>query len=272
MAIGIGRSALDRRDTSVAVETGHVPPASETPVLELRNITKRYGKLVAVDDVSFQVDKGEVIGLLGDNGAGKSTIIKMISGAVRPDSGEFVFEGQRVRFRNAKAAREAGVATVYQDLGLVSTMSVWRNFFLGAEVRKWGVILDVQEMRSRSGDALKMIGLRNLGSVNATVGGLSGGERQALSIGRAVYFERKLLVLDEPTAALSVKETQKVADYVAQAKANRLGVILVMHNVLQALQMCDRIVVMLHGRVGAEFIVTGQDGEVDRVTRAIVGL
>jgi simple sugar transport system ATP-binding protein len=245
---------------------------SETPRLEVHEISKHFGSVVAVDRVSFSVGRGEVVGLLGDNGAGKSTIIKMISGALRPDSGYLALDGKRLNLRSAKDARRAGIATVYQDLGLVTTMSVWRNFFLGAELRKNLLFLDVKKMRDETKEALRLIGLKNLSSVDQTVMGLSGGERQALSIGRAVYFEQKLLVLDEPTAALSVKETEKVGEYVREAKSRELGVILVMHNVLQALELCDRVVVMRHGRTSRDIVVRGEPGEVEEVTRAIIGL
>lgn len=245
---------------------------SETPRLEVHEISKHFGSVVAVDRVSFTVNRGEVVGLLGDNGAGKSTIIKMISGAVRPDSGYLALDGKRLHLRSAKDARRAGIATVYQDLGLVTTMSVWRNFFLGAELRKNLLFLDVDKMREETKQALRLIGLKNLSSVDQGVAGLSGGERQALSIGRAVYFEQKLLVLDEPTAALSVKETEKVGEYVREAKARELGVILVMHNVVQALELCDRVVVMRHGRMSREIEVRGAPGEMEEVTRAIIGL
>lgn len=263
-------SVLEERESFA--EPGQPGSGGEQrPRLEVHEVTKRFGSVVAVERVSFSAGRGEVLGLLGDNGAGKSTVVKMISGALRPDGGYLALDGKRLSLRSAKDARRAGIATVYQDLGLVPTMSVWRNFFLGAEIRK-GLFLDVETMREEATKALRQIGLRNLSSVNQDVSGLSGGERQALSIGRAVYFEQRVLVLDEPTAALSVKETEKVGEYVREAKSRELAVILVMHNVVQALDLCDRIVVMRHGRLAREFVVRGEASEADEVTRAIVGL
>ena len=222
------------------------------PVLELRNVTMKFGPVVAVDDVSFSVSPGDVLALLGDNGAGKSTLVKIISGVYAPTFGEIHFGGRRVSFRSSKAAREAGISTVYQDLALVGTMNVWRNFFLGAELRK-GAVLDTARMRWETARALSEIGLANLSSVDQGVGTLSGGEGQALSIGRAVYFEKKLLLLDEPTAALSVRETQNVFEYTRRAAASGVGVIVIMHNTQQALEISNRVVVMRHGRVLGEF-------------------
>jgi len=243
-----------------------------TPVLELDGVTKHFGAVTAVDNVSLTIHKGEVLALLGDNGAGKSTIVKMISGVFVSDEGTIRLEGRTAAFHNAKQARRAGIATVFQDLGLVPTMNVWRNFFLGAELKS-GVRLDVKRMRSETEQALERIGLRNLRSVDQGVTNLSGGEQQALSIGRAVYFEQKLLILDEPTAALSVKETNMVFEYIGLAKKQGLGVLLIMHNTQQALQVSDRVIVMRHGSVAAEFEVKGVDPEmVLTVDAAISGV
>jgi simple sugar transport system ATP-binding protein len=233
------------------------PERAGAPVLELRNVTMKFGPVVAVDDVSFSVSPGDVLALLGDNGAGKSTLVKIISGVYGPTFGEMHFGGRRVSFRSSKAAREAGISTVYQDLALVGTMNVWRNFFLGAELRKGpvpkGGVLDTARMRWETARALSEIGLANLSSVDQGVGTLSGGEGQALSIGRAVYFEKKLLLLDEPTAALSVRETDNVFEYTRRAAASGVGVIVIMHNTQQALEISNRVVVMRHGRVAGEF-------------------
>lgn len=229
-------------------------------VLELDEVTKQFGSVTAVDKVSFQIHRGEVLALLGDNGAGKSTIVKMISGVLVPDRGRLRLEDKQVLFHNAKEARRAGIATVFQDLGLVPTMNVWRNFFLGAEITR-GQRLDVKRMREETENALERIGLRNLSSVDQGVTNLSGGEQQALSIGRAVYFERKLLILDEPTAALSVKETNMVFEYIRLAKEQGLGVLLIMHNTQQAMMVSDKAVVLRHGSVAARYDVNGPDDD-----------
>jgi ribose/xylose/arabinose/galactoside ABC-type transport system permease subunit/ABC-type branched-subunit amino acid transport system ATPase component len=226
--------------------------SARVPVLELRNVTMRFGPVVAVDNLSLSIYGGEVLALLGDNGAGKSTVVKIISGVYRPTSGEVWFAGKRVAFRSAKDAREAGISTVYQDLALVGTMNVWRNFFLGAEPTRHGV-LDSDKMRAETARALSEIGLAHLSSVDQGVRTLSGGEGQALSIGRAVYFEKRLLLLDEPTAALSVRETENVFEYTRRAAASGIAVIVIMHNTQQALEISNRVVVMRHGRIVGEF-------------------
>ena len=245
---------------------------NDVPALELRDITKRFGAIVAVDKVNFSIAKGEVLALLGDNGAGKSTVVKMISGATSPTSGQILLDGKRMLFRNSKSARLAGIATVYQDLALVPTMNVWRNFFLGAELKR-GWRLDVKKMRAETQQVLREIGLRNLSSIDQNVMKMSGGEQQALSIGRAVHFQQKLLLLDEPTAALSVKETNKVFEYIMRAKESGIGVLVIMHNTLQALTVSDRVTVMRHGRVVANYAVeeTGTD-MLNTVNAAISGI
>jgi len=223
-----------------------------SPVLELRNVSMRFGAVVAVSEVSLAVHAGDVVALLGDNGAGKSTLVKIISGVHSPTSGELRFCGKRTVFRSSRAARRAGIATVYQDLALVPTMNVWRNFFLGAELRK-GWHMDTKKMREETARVLAEIGLQNLSSVDQGVTTLSGGEQQALSIGRAIYFEKRVLLLDEPTAALSVKETAEVFEYTRRAAASGVAVLVVMHNTAQALEISNRVVIMRHGRLAATF-------------------
>lgn len=241
------------------------------PALELRKVSKRFGAIWAVKDVSFAIHSGEVMALLGDNGAGKSTVVKMISGALPVTSGDILVHGKRMRFSSSQAARRAGISTVYQDLGLVPTMSVWRNFFLGAEIRK-GWHLDVKRMRAETEESLKEIGLRNLSSVDQNVMRMSGGEQQALSIGRAVHFEQKVLLLDEPTAALSVKETEKVFEYIRRAKEEGVAVLVIMHNTAQAVSVSDKVVVMRHGKVISQRKVEGpQNALIDVINADISG-
>jgi simple sugar transport system ATP-binding protein len=241
-------------------------------VLELRNVTKRFNSVLAVEDVSFTIHQGDVVALLGDNGAGKSTLVKMLSGVHRPTSGSLWFGGKKLVLKSAQGARRAGIATVYQDLALVPTMNVWRNFFLGAELRK-GWHLDVPRMRAATEEVLTGIGLRNLSSVDQNVATLSGGEQQALSIGRAVYFEKRLLLLDEPTAALSVKETAEVFEYIRRAATSGIGVVVIMHNTSQALEIANRVIVMRHGRVAATFDREGDGApSVEEVNAVISGV
>jgi len=178
--------------------------------LEVRNLAKRFGSVVALEDVSFGVRPGEVVGLVGDNGAGKSTAIKVICGFHKPTSGKNFWEGQETSFESPEEARALGIQTVYQDLALVNTLSIARNFFLHAEPSyRIGPlhILDVKAMNRRTGEILRDIGIRDL-NPTTPVSALSGGERQAVAIGRTYYFGGKLLILDEPSSALSVKQTQ----------------------------------------------------------------
>lgn len=263
--------ASTRADRTVAASRASSTPAG-TPILELRDVSMRFGSVTAVDGVDLTLRAGDVTALLGDNGAGKSTVVKIVSGVHTPTSGTIVYQGKEVVFRSAKAARRAGISTVYQDLALVPTMNVWRNFFLGAELRK-GLRLDVKTMRAETARMLEEIGLRNLSSVDQGVTTLSGGEQQALSIGRAVYFEASVLVLDEPTAALSVKETEEVFEFTRRAAANHLAVLLIMHNTSQALEVSNRVTVMRHGRVLVEYArEAGDFPSVEEVNAAISGI
>jgi len=220
-----------------------------TPIVRMEKIVKRFGTITALDGVDFTVHKGEVVGLLGDNGAGKSTLIKVLTGVYTPTSGQIYFEGKPVQIPSPREARALGIETCYQDLALVNQMSITRNFFLGRElVRKIGPIhwLGVREMNERAHGALRDIGI-HIRSPVERVGKLSGGERQSIAIGRARYFGAKLLILDEPTSALSVGETRKVLAYTQVAKERGLGVIFITHNVGHVYQAADRFTIIRHG-------------------------
>ena len=220
------------------------------PVLEIENISRRYGKTLAVEGFSLAIEPGEVIGLVGDNGAGKSTLIKMISGYVSPSSGVIKVMGQRTKFKSPKDARAAGIETVYQDLAIVDDIALWRNFFLGQELYRkvLGVrLLDVKKMAQICGKHLDEIGLTSVASPHQTATTLSGGERQSLAISRAVYFESRILLLDEPVAALSVRETRRVFDAIEAAKSQGLGVLYIDHNMEHVLPVADRIAIMHKG-------------------------
>jgi simple sugar transport system ATP-binding protein len=219
------------------------------PLVEMIAISKSFGHVLALDDVTFTVGRQKVVGLLGDNGAGKSTLIKILTGLYPPDQGTIRFEGQPVRFQSPSDARELGVETVYQDLALVRLMSIERNFFLGREpVKPVGPFkfLDKAKMAGVCRDALEQIGIA-VRSTRDEVSILSGGERQSISIGRAVHFGVKLLILDEPTSALSVKETEKVLGYVSEAKARGLSVIFITHNIYHVYPVADRFTILSHG-------------------------
>ncbi len=227
-----------------------------TPLIEMIGISKAFGHVLALDDVNFTVRSREVIGLLGDNGAGKSTLIKILTGLYPPDRGTIRFEGNPVRLHSPGDARELGIETVYQDLALVRLMSIDRNFFLGREpVRTVGPfkLLDKEQMSTVCREALEKIGI-SIRSTRDEVSILSGGERQSISIGRAVHFGVKLLILDEPTSALSVKETEKVLGYVSEAKSRGLSVIFITHNIYHVYPVADRFTILSHGGKLGDFV------------------
>jgi simple sugar transport system ATP-binding protein len=218
-------------------------------------INKNFRRVQALRDVDFNVNRSEVVGLLGDNGAGKSTLIKILVGLFPATSGEIYIEEEKVEFRSPHDSREMGIETVYQGLALVELMSILRNFFLGRELtRKRGPfrMLDTKTMSRVCLDSLNEIGV-NIKSANDSVSLLSGGERQSISIGRAVHFGVKLLVLDEPTAALSINEADKVLDYVRQARERGLSAIFITHNVHHVYPVADRFVVLREGMKIGEF-------------------
>jgi simple sugar transport system ATP-binding protein len=240
-----------------AAGDGPAAAATQTPWFEARGISKQFGGVVALDGIDLGFHAGEIVGLIGDNGSGKSTFVKIASGVYQPGRGSIAIDGKVVRFRTAADARRAGIETVHQDLGLVDSMSIVRNFFLGAEVRK-GPFLDLRHMRRETAKMLEEIGLGNLRDLGQDVSRLSGGERQAISIGRAVAFEKKMLILDEPTSALSIAETEKVFEFIRRAKELQLAVVAVMHNLAQVRDVADRFVVFWHGKKVADLVNSGQ--------------
>jgi simple sugar transport system ATP-binding protein len=221
-----------------------------SPVIEVRNIVKHYGSVIALSGVSMSVGKGEVLCLLGDNGAGKSTLIKTLSGVVQPSQGEILVEGNPVHFDSPRDALDAGIATVYQDLAMIPLMSVTRNFFMGREPRR-GLFpfknIDFKLCNEVTREEMAKIGI-DIRDPNQAVGTLSGGERQCVAIARAVYFGAKVLILDEPTSALGVAQTSMVLRYVGQVREKGLGVIFITHNVRHAYAVANRFTVLNRGR------------------------
>ncbi|MFK7804848.1 MAG: ATP-binding cassette domain-containing protein [Anaerolineae bacterium] len=224
---------------------------ADAPIIaEMKNVVKRFGTVEALRGVDFKVRKGEVRALMGDNGAGKSTLIKVLTGVHTPTSGEIVFDGENVQINSPADARALGIETCYQDLALIPLMSIWRNFFLGRELVtnigpiKW---LRRQEMAKQCQESLLDIGI-HIRSAEEKVGKMSGGERQSIAIGRAIHFGAKLLILDEPTSALSVKETGKVLDYIRAAKERGLPVIFITHNVNHIYEVSDSYTIIRQGR------------------------
>jgi simple sugar transport system ATP-binding protein len=219
------------------------------------NISKNFGTVQALKNVDFDVGYQEVMGLVGDNGAGKSTLIKILTGVFPPDTGEIYFEGKKVEIRSPKEARDLGIETVYQDLALIPLMSISRNFFLGREpVVQVGPFrfMDKRKMDATVKKVLSEIGI-NVRSPEEPVAILSGGERQSVAIGRALHFGAKLLILDEPTSALSVRETHKVLDFILEAKERGLSIIFITHNIYHVYSVADRFTILEHGRKVATF-------------------
>jgi simple sugar transport system ATP-binding protein len=220
------------------------------PILELRNVSKHFGSVLALEGISLQVFPGEVCCLLGDNGAGKSTLIKILSGVHTPSSGEVLVDGAPVRFSSPRAALDRGIATVYQDLAMVPLMSITRNFFMGREpVKGRGPLrrFDHGFANEVARTEMAKIGIR-IRDPGQAVGTLSGGERQCVAIARAVYFGARVLILDEPTSALGVKQAGMVLRYVAQARAQNLSVIFISHNVHHAYPVGDKFMLLNRGR------------------------
>jgi len=252
------------------------PPAppmtsASPPLLELRDVGKDFGSVIALDGISTTVRAGEVTCVLGDNGAGKSTLIKILSGVHPPDRGELLLEGRPVTFSAPRDALDAGIATVYQDLAMIPLMAIWRNFFLGQEpTRGRGPFrrFDAAAARRTTRTELAAMGI-DIRDPDQPVGTLSGGERQSVAIARAIHFGARVLILDEPTSALEVKQAGVVLRYVAQARDRGVGVVLITHNPHHAHPVGDRFVVLNRGRVLGSY----DKGQVSReeLTRLMAG-
>ena len=253
------------------------PPAgggtvvADAPLLEVRDVAKYFGNVNALQHISLNVYAGEVTCVLGDNGAGKSTLIKILSGVFQPDEGEFLIEGQPVTLAGPREARAQGIATVFQDLATVPLMSLWRNFFLGQEPTVgWGPLrrLDTGKARDIMRDELMKMGI-DVRDPNQNVGTLSGGERQALAIARAVYFGARVLILDEPTSALGVRQSGIVLKYIVQAREMGKGVIFITHNPHHAYPVGDRFYLLKRGRLMASLLKS--DTTVEGLTDLMAG-
>ena len=234
--------------------TNTTPEQAEVvPVLEARNISKRFGNVTALEHVDFELYPDEILALVGDNGAGKSTLIKILSGAIQPDEGEILMGGERVNIRNPQDARRLGIETVYQDLALAPALDIASNLFLGREEREPGILggifrrLDKSRMRKEAAEnmASLKIGLR---SMRQPVENLSGGQRQGVAVARAVSWGKRVVIMDEPTAALGVKESGMVLELIRNVKARGVPVILISHNLPHVFEVADRIQVMRLGR------------------------
>jgi ABC-type sugar transport system ATPase subunit len=231
-----------------------VEPSAQTgrekPLLAARNITKYFGSITALDKVNFHLSRGEVLGVVGDNGAGKSTLMKILSGLYAPSAGEMVFDGRPVRFSSPRDARDVGIEMVYQDLALAGNMSIYENIYLGREPgRRFLGLSIVDQAKSRTMAAEHLDRLKiHVKSVNQAVEELSGGQQQAVAIARATAFDARVVIMDEPTAALAVKEVGKVLDLIKGLKEVGVSVILISHRMDDIFYVCDRVMALFHGR------------------------
>ncbi|SFA89162.1 monosaccharide ABC transporter ATP-binding protein, CUT2 family [Poseidonocella pacifica] len=221
---------------------------SGTPLVELRNISIAFGGVHAVDDVSVDLYPGEVVGLLGHNGAGKSTLIKCLSGAYQADSGEVFVDGKKVSIRNPRDARDHNIETIYQTLALADNLDAASNLFLGREITSGIGLVDDARMEAETRKIMGRLN-PNFRKFNAPVSALSGGQRQSVAISRAVYFNARILIMDEPTAALGVEETRMVAELIDELKRQGLGIFLIDHDIHQVKTLCDRASVMKNGKL-----------------------
>jgi D-xylose transport system ATP-binding protein len=262
---------------------GSVVDIEAPPTLSARHVSKRFGGVVALDDVAIDVVAGQITGLVGDNGAGKSTLIRILSAVLAPDSGDVAMDGQPVHFASAADARAAGIETVYQDLALAGNMPVWANIFLGRELLRGPKRLNILDKRRMVDDAREMLARlsRNMPPIDAPTSQLSGGQRQAIAIARAAAWGSKVIIMDEPTAALGPAETRSVEEVIAELRDRGFAVLIISHNLEQVFRLVDRVWVLRRGRMigncwladtspeevvsmitGASAILRGQAGEV----------
>lgn len=228
-----------------------------TPVLEARGLSKLYGRVVALDSVDLDLFPGEILAVIGDNGAGKSTLIKCLSGAVVPDRGSLMVSGKEVHFRTPQDARNAGIETVYQVLAVAPALDIASNLYLGREIRRKGPLgsvlrmLDTKEMRRKSEQEIKNLGIATLQNIGQAVETLSGGQRQAVAVARAAAFGSQVVILDEPTAALGVRETAQVLKLIRELRATGMAIILISHDMPNVFELADRIQIQRLGACAA---------------------
>ena len=236
------------------MNTGMGAAAPGVPVIKARGLVKRYGRVVAMDHADFELRAGEILAVIGDNGAGKSTLIKALSGAVIPDSGSIELDGNAVSFRSPMEARGAGIETVYQNLALSPALSIVDNMFLGREIRKPGVLgmflrtLDKATMEKTAREKLSELGLMTIQNISQPVETLSGGQRQGVAVARAVAFGSRVVIMDEPTAALGVKESRRVLELIKEVRERGLPIVLISHNMPHVFEVADRIHIQRLGR------------------------
>ena len=255
--------------------TAPAPVPAPAPVLEAKGLVKVFGRVVGLNDVDLTLYPGEVLAVIGDNGAGKSTLIKCLSGALVPDQGSILVDGTEVNFKRPQDAREAGIETVYQTLAVAPALDIASNLFLAREIRRKGVLgsvfrmLDTGEMKRQAADHIKRLGISTLQNINQAVETLSGGQRQSVAVARAGAFGGRVVILDEPTAALGVRETGQVLKLVRDLRDQGLGVILISHNMPNVFDVADRIHIQrLGGRAG---VITPQSHSMEDAVAIMTG-
>jgi len=243
-----------------------------TPVVQMKGISKHFGGVEALRDVDLTLDEGEVLGLVGDNGAGKSTLVNILSGAIRSDSGEIFFRGGKVHIRHPRDAKRLGIETIYQNLALIDNLDVPANVFIGREIKKGDLgrifrIMDRRGMEKKTRELLDRLKI-SIESIRERVANLSGGQRQSVAIGRAIFFDAKVLIMDEPTAALGVEETDKVHNLVRRLRDRGLSIIVISHNMNDIFKISDKIMVLKTGKlVGVQ---EKQETSMDEILRMII--
>ncbi|KQV75467.1 ABC transporter ATP-binding protein [Aeromicrobium sp. Root344] len=255
--------------TTLSNEVAEPSTSAGAPLLRLEGVTKNYGPNTVLDDVSFEIGNGEVVGLLGDNGAGKSTLVKIMSGVVPMSSGAYFWEGEQLSRVSRPETERLGIETIFQDSALVPTMSITRNIFAGREVTNRFGFMKMREMDAITTEILdSVVSIEGIKSAKQLVSSLSGGQSQAVAIARAVHFKRSLLILDEPTSALAVRATEALLNYLVHLKSDGVSSVLVTHNLHHAFKVCDRHIVMNHGRKILD--VRREDTSVEELTAAVV--
>jgi simple sugar transport system ATP-binding protein len=238
-------------------------------LFRIEGVSKKYGPNTVLNDVSFDIGQGEVVGLLGDNGAGKSTLVKIMSGVIQANSGEFYWDGEKIDRMNREVTERLGVETIFQDSALVPLMTITRNIFMGREMTNRLGFMKMKQMDSITAEVLdSVVSIEGIKSPKQLVSSLSGGQAQAVAIARAVHFKRSLLILDEPTSALAVRATEALLRYLTQLKDEGVSSVLVTHNLHHAFQVCDRHIVMNHGKKILD--VRREDTSVEELTAAVV--
>ncbi len=261
--------------TIVGESTTGNPLKDGSPILEARNLVKTYGRVVGLDGVSLQLYPGEVLAIIGDNGAGKSTLVKCLTGAETPSSGQIVLEGKEIAFKRPQDARAHGIETVYQNLAVSPALDVASNLYLGREERRRGILgsvfrmLDTAGMRERARQELNRLGISTLQDVTVPVENLSGGQRQAVAVARAAAFGSKVVVLDEPTAALGVRESNQVLELVKRLRDGGIPVILISHNMPQVFEVADRIHIQRLGKSAG--VITPQSHDMTEAVAIMTG-